>query len=66
MDVEERRYQKVGGDVNMDLEKNGKIELDRKEDKRVSTKDCREGRKLANTIVTRKKRWIGHILARQA
>jgi len=39
MNVEEKRYQKVEGDENMDLEKNRKSELDRKEDKRGSIKD---------------------------
>jgi len=49
-DDENHRYQKVGGDRNVDLEKNGKNKLDRKKDKRGNTKYCRGRQKLVNTI----------------
>jgi len=40
MDVEEIRYPKFGGDGNVDLEKNGKSELERNEDGRGCIKNC--------------------------
>jgi len=62
MDIEARRYQKVGGDGNVVLEKNGKSELDRKEDKRGSIEDCRGRQKTCQHNCYQEKKWIGHIL----